>query len=329
MKTGFGALFQTIMKNTRLSYVFNNADALVRYLANMIIFIYSGFQIMGGHMTIGQFTMINAYSVMVIGGLSVFLGFGKTYRSTLVAYDRIMEIQNTEKEENGISIIDSVDRIVVKNLGFSYGDRQIFKNLNFEMTKGNIYTIVGENGSGKSTLLGVLTGMAQGCEGEVWFGSANLRDLNVYHLRDKCLAIVDQEPVLYFESLRENIMPGVLGRNSSEDVRGAGSREKELSYWIDKLNLTDLITSLPGGLDYNISEKTTNLSGGEKQRLAEVGALIKNVDVIILDEPNSALDKNSLMLLCEVLKEIKRDKIVIVVTHDRMLIEIADVVVEV
>jgi ATP-binding cassette subfamily C protein len=88
--------------------------------------------------------------------------------------------------------------------------------------------------------------------------------------------------------------------------------------------LHDLIASLPGNLDYNINEKTSNLSGGEKQRLVEVRAFVKDSDVIILDEPSSALDMGSLHLLTDVLKEIKRNKIIIVVTHHHMLIDISD-----
>ena len=93
-----------------------------------------------------------------------------------------------------------------------------------------------------------------------------------------------------------------------------------------RLDLHELLSSLPGGLDYNISEKTSNLSGGEKQRLAEVRAFVKDADLLILDEPNSALDKGSLQLLCEILREIKSDKIIVVVTHDEGLIGVSDVV---
>jgi len=316
LKIGFSSLFQTTMKNARLSYVFNNADALVRYLANMIIFVYSGFQIMAGEMSIGQFTMINSYSLMVISSLSVFLGFGRSYRNSLVAYDRIQDIYSEKQEENGTICIDRIDEIVVKNLNFHYNDRHIIKNLDVKFEKGNIYAIAGENGSGKSTFLNILAGMVQDYSGEICYNGVNLRELNIYYLREKCLTIVEQEPVLYFESLRENI---------------TFDRDKELaiSHWLKRLELHELIESLPGKIDYKVSEKTSNLSGGEKQRLAEVRAFVKDSDVIIMDEPNSALDRASLQLLCEILQEIKTDKIIIVVTHNLMMLEISDAVVDI
>ena len=314
LKSGFASLFQTVMKNARLSYVFNNADALVKYMANMIIFIYSGFQIMAGEMTIGQFTMINSYSLMVISSLSVFLGFGRSYRNSLVAYDRIQEIYGTQQEDNGTVCIDSVDEIVIRDLNFYYGERHVIKKLNVRFEKGKIYVVAGENGSGKSTLLNIISGMVLDYFGEVSYNGINLRELNIYHLREKCLAIVEQEPVLYFDTLRENITFGT-------------DKGQAVDYWIKKLDLHELISSLPNNIDYKVSENTTNLSGGEKQRLAEVRAFVKDSDVIMMDEPNSALDRWSLELLCEVLLEIKSDKIIIIVTHSQTMIDVCDEIV--
>jgi len=311
MKSGFASVYKIIMKNARLSYVFNNADALVKYMANMIIFIYSGFLIMSKNMSIGQFTMINSYSLIVISSLSAFLGFGKSYRNSLVAYDRIQEILNTKQENNGTLCISDISQIVVRNLSFHYGNRQIISDLNAEFNKGYIYAIVGENASGKSTFLNILSGMIQNFNGEVYYNSYNLHDINIYHLREKCLTIVEQEPILYFERLVDNI--------SFDKKKG-----KEIDYWVRRLDLYELISSLPGKLDYIISEKSMNLSGGEKQRIAEVGAFVSGADVLVFDEPSSALDKGSLKLLCEIINEIKKNKIIIIVTHNQSLIEISD-----
>jgi len=315
LTTEFSSLFQTIMKNAKLGYVFNNADTLVKYITNMIIFIYSGFQIMAGEMTIGQFTMINSYSLMVISSMSMFLGFGRSYRNSLVAYDRIQDIYNVAQEENGTVCIDYINEITIKDLNYYYGERHVIKNLNTRFEKGKLYVIVGENGSGKSTLLNILSGMAQDYSGNVFYNEFNLRELDMYYMRGQRIAIVEQEPNLYFETLKENI--------TFDD-----NKEQAIDYWIKKLDLCELIASLPNNIDYKISEKTANLSGGEKQRLAEVRAFVKDADVIIMDEPNSALDKWSLKLLCEILQEIKSTKIIIIVTHNQMMIDISDEIID-
>ena len=296
LETGYASLFKTIMRNANISYVFNNADSVVRYLVNIIIFIYSGYQIIRGNLSVGEFTMINSYSAMAISALSVFLGFGKSYRSALVAYDRIVDIYSVEKERNGTVCINSVESISVHDLNFSYGERHIIKNFNTVMEKGNIYVVTGENGSGKSTFLDVLTGIIQNYSGRIFFDSHELRELDILHLREKCLSVIEQEPTLFFNTLKDNIS----FNSNNEDMVG---------YWLKKLDLTALVSSLPGNIDYNISEKTSNLSGGEKQRIAEVRAFVKDTDVLIMDEPDSALDRWSLRLLCEILRELKKVKL--------------------
>jgi len=297
----FGSLFKTTMQNAKLGYIFNNADTIVRYMANMIIFIYSGYQIMYGDMTIGQFTMINSYSLMVISSLSVFLGFGRSYRNSLVAYDRIQEIYAEEQEQNGTIQLEEIKNIDIRNLNFNYGEKSIIQNLNTEFNKGNIYAIIGENGSGKSTLLDIITGLQQDYTGDILYNGTSLKDLDAYHLRNHHIAVVEQEPNLYFDTIEEN----------TTKIQSHQQTHNHLNYWLKRLSISELIS-----LD--------NPSGGEKQRIATAIALTKNANVLIMDEPNSALDKASLQVLCDILYEIRDGKIIILVTHSQQLISICD-----
>ena len=91
-----------------------------------------------------------------------------------------------------------------------------------------------------------------------------------------------------------------------ENISFDSGKEQFIGYWIRRLTLHELIESLPENIDYKVSEKATNLSGGEKQRLAEIRAFVKDADVLIMNEPNSALASESLLLLCEILQEIKK-----------------------
>ena len=316
MNAGFNSLFATVMQNARLSYIVNNADSIVRYLANIIIFVYSGLQIIAGHMTIGQFTMINTYSLMVISSLGVFFNFGKSYQQASVAYDRVMEILGTEPERTGETRLNGIKRIKVTGLSYNNESRQIISNVSFEMQRGKIYAITGDNGTGKSTFLSILCGIEQNYGGDIYVSESdsdqwvNLKDVDLCHYRDKLLAIVPQEPVLYFDTIYENI--------------NEGKNEAMIAEWLEKLSLTDFIKNLPNGLDSKISEKSANFSGGEKQRLMAAKAFIKNADVVIMDEPTSALDTGSIEALCNVLSGVKADKIIIVVTHDKELVGMCD-----
>ena len=314
LKKGFKALLTTIMENAKLSYVFHNADVLVRYMANIVIFIYSGYQIMIGNMTIGQFTMMNSYSLMLISSLSFLLGYGRNYRRAMVSYNRIMEIYETPQELYGEICIDHISEVSIKNLNFYYDERHIISDLNLEMEKGKIYAIVGISGSGKSTFLDILSGFIQDYTGNINYNSINLRDLNITHLREKVMAIVEQEPTLYFNTIRDNIYLG-------------NDREQQIEYWLNKLELHDFIALLPNGIESNIAVKTSNLSGGEKQRISLTRAFVKNADLLILDEPTSALDGHSVHNLIKALQNEKTSKIIVVVTHKKELIDICDKVV--
>lgn len=311
LKDDFLEVYKAKIKNVKMSYLFNNLDSLVRYFANMMIFIYSGYQILEGKMSIGQFTMINSYSAMVISSVSGFLQFGKGYRHFLVVYDRIMDIYQKKEEENGDIQISNVSNISIRDLSFAYKERHIIKNFSAEMNKGNIYIVAGRNGSGKSTFIDILMGLLQDYSGDIYFNSINMKDIDIYNLRKNKLAIVEQEPILYFDTIRKNI-------SNFDDG------DSTIDNWIQRLNLYDFISSLPEQIDSHISEKNSNLSGGEKQRIAQVRAFGKGADILIFDEPNSALDKESLELFCAILREIKDNKIIIVITHNKEIIEIGD-----
>lgn len=313
LKSSFLELYKVKIKNAKLGYLFNNLDMLLRYFTNIIIFIYSGYHIIEGKMSIGQFTMINSYCTMVISSLSGFLQFGKGYRHFLGVYNRIMDIYQTKKEANGLICVSNISNITISNLNFNYKDRHIIKDFNVEMNQGNIYIIVGRNGSGKSTFIDILSGLIQDYSGKIQFNSINMREIDLYNLRKERIAIVEQEPILYFNTIRKNIS------HSDEENTAVDN-------WIQRLKLYDFISSLPNQIDFIVSEKTSNLSGGEKQRIAQARTFVKEADVLIFDEPNSALDKDSLEVLCSILQEIKYNKIIIVITHNKEIMDIGDYV---
>ena len=315
----FSALYESIMKNARLSYIVNNADTLVRYFTNIVVFVYSGIQIIYSYMTIGQFTMIYTYSLMVISSLSVLFNFGKRYQKAQVAYDRIEEILSAEKDENGEVRLSKISGVKIVNLNFHYQNKHIISRLNLEMKKGYIYGVFGDNGTGKSTFISILCGIEQNYSGQIYVTDSNsktptnLKHIDLNHFRENCLAIVPQEPVLYFNTIWENI--------------SGGKDEKEVNFWLEELSLVELAGSHKAGQNFKINETTTNLSGGEKQRFSIASAFIKDTDVVIMDEPTSALDKHSIEALCKVLTEVKEEKIIVIVTHEKDLMQVCDEIV--
>lgn len=314
IRTSFDSLYTVAVKNAWLGYIINNIDSLIRYFANIGIFVYAGYQILDGEMSIGEFTMINSYASMLISYMSAALRLGKSYRISTVAYDRIKQLLDEHEEPCGIEQLERVSTIKVEKLCFGYGVKPIIRDLSFMLQRGYIYSFVGDNGSGKSTLMNILCGLEQDYTGSIMIDGIDLRNIDHHHLRKHLISFVEQEPLLSFKTLRENIL------HEGDDL-------DTYSYWIEQLNLMDFIASFDKGLDHSVSEKTTNLSGGEKQKFAIVRALVKDTDVLILDEPDSALDKESTASLIEILKQEKEDKIIAVVTHNKKFAELGDFVI--
>ncbi|GFR34195.1 ATP-binding cassette domain-containing protein [Thermobrachium celere] len=141
----------------------------------------------------------------------------------------------------------------------------------------------------------------------------------MYNIRKYLIAVVEQEPTLLSSSIKNNILFGV----SQNKIKN-----QDINYWFKKFNLYDFIIGLPNHYDYNIGENSKNISGGQKQKLAIIRALLKRPQIIILDEPTSSLDKIGKNVLIEILQNIKKDRIIIIITHDNDIFKICDEVIE-
>ena len=308
-------MYKTTLQNAKLGYVLSNLDSLVRYIIKVAVFIFSSYSILMDKMSVGEFTMLNSYSLMIISSTSGIMHFARVRQQTVVAFDRIEELLLEKTEDCGSVIIDTVSKITVDNLSFGHNSNMLLDKVSFTLSKGHIHAIVGENGSGKSTLINILCGIEQNYSGNIIYDTWDLRMLDLYHLRKKILSVVEQEPALIYQTLRENI---------TEDQ----SKDSAVVNWFEKLNINSLSNELDSEMGGQIYELSKKLSGGEKQKIAVIRGLIKESDVLILDEPNSAFDEESSMLLCKILRNIKHSKIIVVVTHHPSLIEMSDIVIK-
>ena len=180
------------------------------------------------------------------------------------------------------------------------------------MKKGNIYLLYGENGTGKSTFIETLTGVLEAAEGKILYNGKDISELDMYEVRRNLVAITEQEPMLQDGTIRENLLYGL-------------NSEKEKIE--DEAGLLEFVKRKPGGMNTYISNRNTNLSGGEKQKIAVCRSMLKESDILILDEPTSAMDDISVKRLVEELKRFKENHIIIVISHDSRLQDIADEVI--
>ncbi len=308
-------LYNIIMKFTKLAYIFSSLGSTINNLAKIALIFIGGVRIISDNLTIGEFTIMSSYFAIFIGAINYFLELGKTYQSALICLNRIGEVSTLEKEINGSELIGHIDEIELKNVSFSYnGNGNIFKPISYLFEKGNIYCIVGENGSGKSTLINVILNIYNNYQGEVFINNKSIKNIDMLCARRDLFSVAEQNPALFESNLEANLKYSI--DNCDLEL---------LNYYVEAFKLYN------GESRSNLSEKKVNkkndtISGGEKQKVSLIRALLKDSHCLILDEPSTYLDEDGMNALKKILYEVKDNKIVIIVTHDDKIREIADYV---
>lgn len=200
-------------------------------------------------------------------------------------------------------------RLELSHVTYLYDGVNGIRDFSAELTRGKINVIVGEMGSGKSTIGKILCGLLHQQSGMI---SVDGKEVSFGELRYRT-AYVDQEAVINFGSIGENVSS--FQENCGED---------KVRYALERAGLLSWADSLPDGIGTELNAENLNLSGGQKQRLAIARALYKDSDILLLDEPTSALDAENEALVMNTLHQMKDEKIVVVITHDKRMLKAAD-----
>ena len=202
----------------------------------------------------------------------------------------------------GNETVDST-KIAMKDVTFSYdGTRDVLQHVSMSFGSTGLYAIVGESGSGKSTVVNLLLGAYHPQQGSILVGNKPLETLNreAYYSH---ISVVSYNTYIFNETIRQNFM-----------LAKADVTDEEIYNALKKVNLYDFIIE-NGGLDKIITEDAANISGGQKQRLALAINLVANKDIYIFDEATSNIDIESEAIIINNIKELSKEKAVIVISH--------------
>lgn len=311
------AVLKKVLKNQIINYGFTSADTALKTVATIAVFIIGGAAVLQKGLTIGELTVMISFFTLSINATQFFFSLGRDTQEIRVACDRLGALFDVAEQTNGDVLPEEINDIRCSNLSFGYGEGDVLSGVSAHFIRGKIYAFAGENGAGKSTLINLILGLYIGeYSGTISYNGIPMADMDMRALRRKAVGVSEQEPMLLPETLRFN-----LTLDDDADID-----EREFHALCAMLELDALLASLPDGLDTPVSENSGNLSGGEKQKLSLLRALLKKPQILILDEPTSALDKAGRQSLYEHLRKISRDKIIIVSTHDRELLELCDAV---
>ena len=261
---------------------------------------------------------------MIIGVVAVFGSFGPVIAisalpgnltQTFASGDRVLNLLDetpvVTPVENGESI--EFNNLNVKNLSFSYDrDTIILSDICMHAEKGEIIGIVGESGCGKSTFLKLLLRFWQKDNGQICYNGTDIDNINSENLLDN-VTMVSQVTYLFDETIEDNIR--IAKPNATQD---------ELEKACKMASVHDFILSLPDGYQTRVGALGDNLSAGEKQRIGLARAFLRGSELILLDEPTSNVDSINEGIILKALKEQKRKKSIILVSHRESTMAIAD-----
>ena len=205
--------------------------------------------------------------------------------------------------------------ISYEDVSFRYQEPWILRHLNLTIPKGQMIALVGASGAGKSTLVDLLPRFYDVTSGRITIDGTDIRQVRASELRE-LIGYVNQTPILFNDTIRNNITFGMERAVSDEEVRTAA----------EAANATEFIDQLPEGLEYNIGDGGSKLSGGQRQRLSIARALLKDSPILILDEATSALDNVSEQLVQEAIQRLVSDRTTIVIAHRLSTIMHADLI---
>lgn len=263
-----------------------------------------------------QYTMQIIMAFLMISMMSIMLPRAN------VSAKRIMEIIETKDTiYNSKHLVEfkpeARGKVEFKNVSFRYpdADYDVITDIDLVANPGETTAFIGSTGSGKSTLINLIPRFYDVTDGELLVDGVNIKDVDIHELREK-IGFVPQKGVLFTGTIKDNIKYG--NENiSDEDVNKA----------LDVAQATEFVSKLKGGVDYDISQGGTNVSGGQKQRLSIARAIAKNPDIYVFDDSFSALDFKTDANLRGELAKITKDKTVLIVAQRISTIMNADKIV--
>jgi ABC-type bacteriocin/lantibiotic exporter with double-glycine peptidase domain len=279
------------------------------------VLAFGGYLIINSLLTIGMLVAFMTLMNNVVGPASSLISFNIEIQKIKVALSRVGEILSYPEESNikpDERLRGPVGKLCIDRLMFSYdGKNNVLENIAIRAEKGEKIGIVGASGSGKTSLVRALAGM-HGFAGNIVMNGFVIGDSNKTMLRHK-VAVVPQEPFLFNDTVHANV---AFGKTDATD--------KEVRQALKQANAWEFIKRLPEQEQSLVGEKGGDLSVGQKQRLSIARALVKNADILILDEATSNVDAISSRMIAEAICRIATDRIVFVIDHKFDLVTACD-----
>ena len=297
--------------------------AFIPIIRIAILFGFTATLLIGGFLALDGEIKVATYSVMLfitqrlLWPLTELGVIFDSYQKAMASFRRIINLKNTSPTiDNGVKKLTSFNtKIEISNLNFEYVKNfPVLNDISIDINKGQTTAIVGSTGSGKSTLIKLILRLYDSNSGEIKFDSKNIRDLELDSLRNK-IGLVSQDIFLFEGTVFENIAYGNLDAKDEEVWEAARLSESD-----------KFINLLPNKENTIVGERGQKLSGGQRQRISIARAILKNPEILILDEATSAVDNETEAAIQRSINTLKEGRTVIAIAHRLSTIRNAEII---
>ena len=287
---------------------------LFGFTATLLI---GGFMALDGEINVAMYSVLLFITQRLLWPLTELGDTFDLYQRAMASFKRINALKNTQPDiQNGSIEAGSIEKIIaLEDVNFSYVDNfPVLNDVSINIKKGSTTAIVGSTGSGKSTLIKLLLRLYDVKAGKIKFDDIDIKDLNIHSLR-KTIGLVSQDIFLFEGTVFENIAYGNLEASNSDIWKAAKLSESD-----------EFINLLPNKEDTIVGERGQKLSGGQRQRISIARAILKNPEILILDEATSAVDNETEAAIQRSLDTLKEGRTVIAIAHRLSTIRNADII---
>ena len=308
--------FQAQMKTSIVEELAHPLVELVGACAFCGVILFAHQRISSGTMTTGDFVSFITALALLMDPIRKYSQANVRLNQARAASERIFQLLDGPEEENTgtTNITTFQDKIVIRDLSFSYGDSNVISHFNLEIPKGVKLALVGLSGSGKSTLINLLLGLYPIKHGSITIDGTPVGQITLNSLRN-LFALVSQDIFLFHDTVKENL---TLGRDISEE---------QIAQALDISYSSNFVSDLPHKTSTILGDRGTRLSGGQQQRITIARAFLKQAPILLLDEATSALDNESEQLVQAALEKLGGNSTVIAIAHRLSTIQNYDCIV--
>jgi ATP-binding cassette subfamily B protein len=299
--------------------IFVPVYGLLSSIAQLITLLFGIYLISTGNFTLGLLVSYIAYTTNFYNPLRQLAALWTSFQVAMASWDRISQILSLESNLKQIDADETATSdalLEFKNVHFSYDDsKEILHNINLRFEKGKTYALIGPTGGGKTTTASLISRLYDATKGSILLNGKDIRSFSAEERTQK-IGFILQEPFLFTGTVKENIL---YGNSLYKDVT-----DEQLEKIIEEANLNALLVIFDEGLNTQITSGSDSISLGQKQLLAFMRAVLRNPELLILDEATANIDTITEQLLGSILNKLSKETTLVIIAHRLNTIENAD-----